>query len=502
MTLTLTVRNADRLDNGMPAEFVLHRRGALIGRAPTCDWCLPDPRKHISSRHCEVSFADGFYTLADTSLNGTFLNGSDDKMTGPRRIEEGDRFTIGRYEIVARLSEEGAAAIEREADAARRALEPGWRGWDGEGDAPAAPSAEPDRGWGPVQGPEAAPTHEPAAPLPRAEKWTPSMRAPDPLRASTWEPEPQRPDPASDWSSAAPDRPPPPSPDDIWGRLEEGHVVDWARGGFGQPIAPRHDPLRLGTDAQGDPIRPAQQPQQPQPLPLWPDAPAAADSDLDWVPPSPPASSAPSPPPEPIPVPAALIGAGLFDAFLEGAEIDRQSLRETPEETLDSAGQLLLRLVGGLMLMVAARTRAKEQMGAETTAFEFDGNNPIKFARSPEDALAKLLNPPLRGFIDAGRAVDEAFFDLQSHQVATLKAMQGALRATLDRFSPRAIRQRAEEGGLLAKILPHTAEAALWRAYEKEFGGVAQGSDEAFIDVFAREFRTAYEALAARQRRR
>jgi type VI secretion system protein ImpI/type VI secretion system protein len=41
--------------------------------------------------------------------------------------------------------------------------------------------------------------------------------------------------------------------------------------------------------------------------------------------------------------------------------------------------------------------------------------------------------------------------------------------------------------------LPSARDAALWQAYEKEFGGVAQGSDEAFMDMFAKEFRRAYE---------
>jgi type VI secretion system FHA domain protein len=132
-------------------------------------------------------------------------------------------------------------------------------------------------------------------------------------------------------------------------------------------------------------------------------------------------------------------------------------------------------------------------MGAESTRLEFEGNNPIKFARSPEQALALLLSAPERGFMTAERAVEDAFYDLQSHQVATLKAMQGALRATLDRFSPEAIRNRAVTGGFLASILPAAKDAALWRAYEREFSGVARASDEAFMDVFAKEFRRAYE---------
>jgi type VI secretion system FHA domain protein len=97
----------------------------------------------------------------------------------------------------------------------------------------------------------------------------------------------------------------------------------------------------------------------------------------------------------------------------------------------------------------------------------------------------------------ADRAVEDAFRDLQAHQLATLTAMQGALASTLDRFSPSAIRARAETGGLLAKIVPGARAAALWQAYEREFEGVTRGSDEAFMEVFAKEFRDAYERIAA-----
>ncbi|NNM76597.1 hypothetical protein HJG53_06755 [Sphingomonas sp. ID1715] len=135
------------------------------------------------------------------------------------------------------------------------------------------------------------------------------------------------------------------------------------------------------------------------------------------------------------------------------------------------------RLVARLVVMLEARARAKAQLGAQTTSLEFDGNNPIKSARTPEQALVQLLNPAERAFMPAERAIEDAFLDLQAHQVATLKAMQGALRATLDRFSPTAILRRAE------------------------FGGVAQGSDEAFMDVFAREFKRAYEEQAKRPKR-
>ncbi|MDR3507956.1 MAG: type VI secretion system-associated FHA domain protein TagH, partial [Caulobacteraceae bacterium] len=148
------------------------------------------------------------------------------------------------------------------------------------------------------------------------------------------------------------------------------------------------------------------------------------------------------------------------------------------------------------------RARGKAQLGAQATTLEFDGNNPLKFARDPARVLAMMLNPPERGFMPAERAVEDAFKDLQAHQMATLAAMQGALHATLARFSPDAIRERASKGGLISKILPGARDAALWAAYEREFSGVVQGSDEAFMDVFAKAFRKAYDDAAAGMRGR
>lgn len=495
MTLTLKVRNFDRLDNGVPIEFVLHRRSAVIGRATTSDWCLPDPRNHISSKHCEIVFAGGFYTLTDLSLNGTFLNGAGERMGDPRRIEDGDVLVIGPYEVVARLSGEAIAAIEKDAEsAAPRRNE--WRGWDDQmptGPQPASGAAASDD-WDSVPMPP-EPATPPIAPLSGAHGWVPSTRAPDPPQRSTWEPEPTPSKGPSGWSSESPDRPPPPLPDDIWGRLDDGIIVDWARAGFGQPDRSQRDPLGLGV---ADPADGPDSVLPPHALPAWPETEGAAN----WLPEPPHAPRSQNPPsaaPLAQDAPVAALNDS-FDAFLDGAGIDADQLAEDPVETLERAGQLLRHLIAGLFLMLEARTRAKSQMGAEMTSFSFDGNNPLKFTRSPEEALALVLKPPQRGFLGGTRAVEDAFFDLQSHQVATLKAMQGALKTTLDRFSPSSIRQRAEAKGLL-KLLPNAHEAALWRAYEKEFGGVAQGSDEAFIDVFAREFRNAYEEQSARQRR-
>jgi predicted component of type VI protein secretion system len=234
-----------------------------------------------------------------------------------------------------------------------------------------------------------------------------------------------------------PSAPAPPPPADnvtvMWDQVADVNRVDWARGGFGV------------ADAATVPVTAVDG--------------ATAD---------------------------ALVAALLDAAGLAGAEVERSP------ELVQKAGALIKRLVSGLLVLVEARARAKAQMGAETTQLQLDGNNPLKFALSPEQALAQLLGPPAPGFLAADKAVEDAYLDLQSHQVATLKAIPGALRATLDRFSPGSIRRRAENIGLIARILPGARDAALWRNYEREFVAVKKESDEAFMEVFAKEFRKAY----------
>ena len=585
MTLTLTIRNVDRLDNGMPAEFVLNRRGAVIGRAATCDWSLPDPRNYISSRHGEVTFRDGFYYWKDVSTNGTFLNGAGERMGEPRRIEGGDLFLIGHYEVVAGLSGEAQVAVERqEEQAAETAQREGGWGWDTGGatpppppapdrggwgdvpengglisgagsaaapldggwDAPAggdgggwgpAPSA-PDDGWGPAPTPSApdqaswAPQAGPSlsaptpyalrggggAPPPRASgpidsgnSWAPAPQAAEERAASPWDSAQAPVQQSSAWSSAVSDRPKAASPNDIWGSMENSNVVDWARADFGQKQAANADPLGLN--------KPAPSAALPKELPRAPVAAPPPPAEESWGAPAPatPSQAAPAPPaPAPVAPPAARPAPApaapqspaatpdmtqLAIAFAVAAGLRPDQVKEPSAATLERAGALMRRLISGLVVMVEARARAKSQMGAEQTGLEFDGNNPIKFARTPDQALAQLLNPPERGFMAAEKAVEDAYFDLQSHQMATLKAMQGALRATLERFSPVAIKKRAETGGFLQRLLPGGREATLWQTYEKEFSGVAQGSDEAFMDVFAKEFRNAYDDQSRARKR-
>ena len=240
--------------------------------------------------------------------------------------------------------------------------------------------------------------------------------------------------------------------------------------------------------------------EEPPPLPtlaemedVW--ARLQINSQVDWSRAE--AGETRGPPPPTSPPTGQSAAEAAWTALMVAAGLDPDELAASPRMGA-TAGAMLRQLVAGLVVLLEARARAKAQLGAERTAFNPDGNNPLKFAHTPGQAMLQLLGPAQRGYLPADQAVDDALKDLQAHQVATTAAMPRALRATLERFSPRAIRQRAESQDLLAKLIPGNQEAALWRAYEKEYEAMLVGSDEAFMTVFAQAFREAYEEAAER----
>ena len=199
-----------------------------------------------------------------------------------------------------------------------------------------------------------------------------------------------------------------------------------------------------------------------------------------------------------VPAAASPGAGGAVTTLLRAAGLPQVQVPGGDAALAAAAGALLRQLVAGLIEQLAERDRAKAEMGAEATTFAFGASNPLK-TLPPDRALAALL-VPTAGSMPADRAVADAFADLEAHGAATLAGMQGALAATLERFSPSSIRGRAQDGGLMARVLPGAKEAALWQAYEREFDGVAKGSSDAFVELFATEFAKAYRSVSSAPR--
>ncbi|TPM05433.1 type VI secretion system-associated FHA domain protein TagH [Mesorhizobium sp. B2-3-11] len=108
MFISLQISNVDRLPPGVATSYAARDRSFEIGRE-SCDWTLSDPDKIISGRHCEVRYQTGSFWLYDLSRNGTFVNGSSQRINAPHRLTRGDRLLIGRYVITVSIDEERGA---------------------------------------------------------------------------------------------------------------------------------------------------------------------------------------------------------------------------------------------------------------------------------------------------------------------------------------------------------------------------------------------------------
>lgn len=122
MDIRLTIRNVERLPDGGPTSYSARDRGFEIGRDGG-DWSLPDPDLIISGRHCEIRFEKGGFWLRDLSRNGTFVNGSNQRLDGAYLLSAGDTIRIGRYVIDVSV-EQGREGFAGAADPARNGRQP------------------------------------------------------------------------------------------------------------------------------------------------------------------------------------------------------------------------------------------------------------------------------------------------------------------------------------------------------------------------------------------
>jgi len=130
------------------------------------------------------------------------------------------------------------------------------------------------------------------------------------------------------------------------------------------------------------------------------------------------------------------------------------------------------------------------------------GNNPLKFSAGDDDALAALLGTGRRTDMAPHEAVADALRDIRLHELASMAAMQAAVRIMLDGLDPAKLRAGAEQGGLT--LLPAQKKARAWDAYEALYNRTVQALADDFDSVFGKAFARAYERslqdVAAKER--
>jgi type VI secretion system FHA domain protein len=448
MKLVLSVL---RCPDAIPPESRTLTGGEFTaGRGPGVDWILPDPERLLSKRHFALAYRGAAWQVADISTNGTFLNREDAPIgkDAVRALRDGDRIRLGAYEIEVRLIEEAAqrGGPPEDRQAGRRA-------------SASDQGRSQDSGF-PLDDPFASP----GAPF----EATPDAFSASPLPDDF---DPLGPDPARfDFRGPTQDDHAPALSDALASPKPAGALLpqDWADSfldGIGEPEEP-----------------PAVPPARPAP-PLVPPVVAAPSA----IP-----EAQPAPPPAAAPVSAATAAdADLLTAFLEGTGM--ADIRPgDPVATMRGLGAAFRALVVGLRAALIARASVKSEFRIEQTIIRARGNNPLKFAAGDDDALAALLGAGRRTDMPAEQAVADALKDIRLHELASMAAMQAAIRTLLDGLDPARL-AAGQSGGLL----PAQRKARAWDAYEELHARTVRALADDFDSIFGKAFARAYEHALA-----
>jgi predicted component of type VI protein secretion system len=507
MVLILEVigRQAAQMGGAARKEF---RAGGTVGRLPDNDWIFPSEDRHISGHHARISLTNGTFYIVDTSTNGLFVNSPQNRLSRgqPYALQNGDVLYIDDYEI--RVSLNARAAVP-----ARSALIPEDPFNDSLGSAGVAIGTDPLELLG-LPKPRAAPPGPRAANLEYMSPMSQHYEPPLVVAASPELPDagagqiPDDYDPlASDYASQPSLRAPPPA------RVPRTGVPAPA---LSPPVRPRPAaPPALPEGARAaPPVRPERSPAPalnsapslssgasgayrkplaaPRPEAVTP-APAAR--------PSVPFPSAPEPTPAGLPArlspspanprPASGNTAGLdFAALLAGAGID--SVGVTPE-LAQQFGQILRVVVVGLMDVLRARERIKDEFRVPMTSFKQQDNNPLKFSANVEDALHNLLVKRNAAYLRPVEAFEDAFQDVRDHQMAMLAGLRVAYEAMLAEFEPGRLQEEFDRQIKAGPLLGGPGKRKYWELYCNRFRDMVKDADSSFRSLFGDEFAKAYE---------
>ena len=179
-----------------------------------------------------------------------------------------------------------------------------------------------------------------------------------------------------------------------------------------------------------------------------------------------------------------------FAALLAAAGLEGEDF--TPELAV-MFGRILRVVVTGMMDLLRARERIKDEFRMHMTTFQSAANNPLKFSANVEDALHNLLvkrNPAYLAPVDA---FQDAFHDLHNHQLAMLAGLRAAFDSMLTQFEPEGLRERFDRQSKKGSLLGAPARWRYWDLYQEHYQGAARDADTAFRNLFGQPFAKAYE---------
>jgi FHA domain-containing protein len=184
----------------------------------------------------------------------------------------------------------------------------------------------------------------------------------------------------------------------------------------------------------------------------------------------------------------------LKHAFLRGAGIAPDAIsHELTPELMELLGKLMANTLQGTIDLLAMRSLVKQEVKADVTMVLVRNNNPLKFFPDSATVLTQMLRKKMPGFMEPIEAVDDAWHDLQGHQMGVVAGTRASMDAMMARLSPSKLEAALPAPGLLEKLMPSVRTSALWEQYARRHGAVSAEAQDHFKTLFGPAFLAAYE---------
>ncbi len=156
----------------------------------------------------------------------------------------------------------------------------------------------------------------------------------------------------------------------------------------------------------------------------------------------------------------------LFTVFLESAGLSKRASAISAAEA-EAFGAAFRSLLYGVLDLMTARGRVREELRANRTMLAARDNNPLKVARSAAQLIEYMFASKDAGFLPIDEAAAQAIDDLKRHDMAVMAGVQAGVDSVFDVTDPDRLSEAASGQGNVARLLTGVIRQQLRAEHEK-----------------------------------
>ncbi|WP_440887514.1 type VI secretion system-associated FHA domain protein TagH [Vibrio sp. WZ-1] len=185
-----------------------------------------------------------------------------------------------------------------------------------------------------------------------------------------------------------------------------------------------------------------------------------------------------------------------LNAFIVGLGINPQMIPQSNRVGwYKQLGESFSLMLLGLMETLHKRAEFKQNNRLNHTAFQKQENNPLKFSANLEDAIHNLYNRQTSSFMSPNSAIREAFLDIEKHEYALMKGVEGSVHGVMSLVDPESIStSNQNNSSLFSKINPSKKYVDSWRDFQNIHRQLSDEIVSSDVPFYLEDFAKYYEA--------